>query len=64
MRNILRFYALDTKDRSKSESQRLLADTGCEDVTPGVLDAERRVEDAGLYEDMPKPSRRLVAWAS
>lgn len=64
VRNILRFYALGTKDRSKFESQRLLTSTGCEDLTHDVLDAERRVEDAGLYEDMPKPSRRLVALAT
>ncbi len=62
VRKILRFYALDTKERSKLEGQKILADT--EDLAPGMPDAERRVEDAGLYDDGPATGGRLVALAT
>lgn len=61
VRRVLRFYALNTKEQSKPESQRLLADIGDEDMAHGMPDAERRVEDAGLYEDVPEASGQLVA---
>lgn len=61
VRDVLRFHALDTKERSKSESQRLLTDVLSEEPAWDMPDAERRVEDAGLYEDVPQPGGRLVS---
>lgn len=60
VRELLRFYALDTKEGSKMEARRLLADVASEESGFSMPDAQRRVEDAGLYEDVPQTGGRLV----
>lgn len=60
VKNVLRFYGLDTKTRSEAEIQRLVANTVSGSLPHGIPDAERRVEDAGLYEDESAAGRLIT----
>lgn len=51
VRRVLRFYTLDARDGAKAEGERLMTDVLSEESSVDMPDAERRVEDAGLYDD-------------
>lgn len=60
IRHVLRFYILGTRETTKADSQRFLANSLSEDSARDMPDAERSVEDAGLYEDMPPTGSKLL----